>query len=97
MSSIIEKPDIDFDYDLSELAQFEGWQVIAYDNDINTFDEVIHILQVATACTADEAYHETWEIHHYGKSSVHHGSRSECERAAGIIQSIGVRTEVVEE
>jgi hypothetical protein len=28
---------------------------------------------------------------------VHHGGREECERAAGIIRTIGIRVEVVEE
>jgi len=68
--------------------------VIVYDNDYNTFDEVISILMQATGCSVQEASMETWEIHHLGKSVVHHGSRAECERAARIIATIGIRVEV---
>lgn len=68
--------------------------VIVYDNDYNTFDEVISILMQATGCSVQEASMETWEIHHLGKSVVHHGSRTECERAARIIATIGIRVEV---
>src|SRR5438552_14380567 len=71
--------------------------VIVYDNPVNTFDEVEHILRVATGCSAKEATIETWEVHHLGKSVVHHGSSQECERAAGIIRTIGIKVEVKQE
>ncbi len=71
--------------------------VIVYDNDKNTYQEVILILRKATGCSYEEAAIETWEIDHLGKSVVHHGSQEECERAASIIRTIGIRVEVVEE
>ena len=74
-----------------------GCIVIVYDNDFNTMEEVVLILIQATACTLEEATIEMWEVHNLGKSVVHHGSREECERAAGIIRTIGIRVEVVEE
>lgn len=74
-----------------------GWIVIVYDNNKNTYDEVMEVLMRATGCTREQAYHETWEVDHLGKSVVHHGSKEECERVAGIIRTIGIRVEVVEE
>ncbi len=74
----------------------EGFIVVVYDNDKNTVDQVIMILQKATACTLEEAEIETWEVHHLGKSVVHHGGHAACEQAAGIIRTIGIRVEVVE-
>jgi ATP-dependent Clp protease adapter protein ClpS len=68
--------------------------VIVFNNDTNTVEEVIGILQKATACSLEEAQMETWEIHFTGRSVVHHGDRSECERAAGIIATIGIRVAV---
>ena len=68
--------------------------VIVFNNDHNTYDEVIGILLRATGCTLVEAEIETWEIDHLGKSVVHHGSAEECERAAAIIRSIGIQVEV---
>src|SRR5262245_19809738 len=64
--------------------------VIVFDNSVNTWDEVILILQKATGCSLEEAYNETWEVHHQGRSVVHHGDREECERAAAIIRTIGI-------
>lgn len=74
-----------------------GWQVVAFNNDYNTFDEVIEILIVATGCSREEAEIETWEIHHYGSCVVHRAERAECERVAKVISSIGVQTEVEKE
>lgn len=68
--------------------------VIVFDNETNTWLEVIEILQKATGCSAEEAWMETWEVHHTGRSVVHHGDRAECERAAGIIATIGIRVAV---
>jgi ATP-dependent Clp protease adaptor protein ClpS len=76
---------------------YGGWIVTVYDNDFNTVDEVIHILIVATNCDAEEAQIETWEVHHLGKSVVHHADQQECEEVAAVIGQIGIRVEVSEE
>jgi ATP-dependent Clp protease adapter protein ClpS len=68
--------------------------VIVFNNDTNTYDEVTAILQKATGCSREEAEMETWEIDHLGRSIVHHGDRAECERAAAIIQTIGIKVAV---
>ncbi len=73
-----------------------GCVVIVFNNEHNTFDEVILILQVATGCPRQEAEMETWEIHNRGRSLVHHGDREECDRAAEIIRSIGIQVRVEE-
>lgn len=68
--------------------------VVVFDNDHNTFEEVTSILMQATRCSLQEAEIETWEVHHLGKSVVHHGSEGECERAASVIRTIGIKVEV---
>jgi ATP-dependent Clp protease adapter protein ClpS len=70
------------------------WIVIVFDNPVNTFEQVIKILQKATACSLEEAEMETWEVHHLGRSVVHHGDHAECERAASIIATIGIDVKV---
>src|SRR4051812_11808958 len=78
----------DLEDDIRHIGGGDGFIVIVYDNDTNTPEEVIMILLQATGCSLEEAQMETWEVHHLGKSVVHHGSREECERAAGIIRTI---------
>lgn len=70
-----------------------GWMVTVYNNDYNTDIEVIAILMIATKCDAEEASIETWEIDKLGQSIVHRASQKECEEAARIIATIGIRVE----
>lgn len=71
-----------------------GWIVTVFDNDSNTIDEVIMILMVATHCDIREAEIETWEIHHLGRSVVHHGGEEDCHNVAQVIATIGIQVEV---
>lgn len=67
------------------------WTVTVFNNDHNTYEEVMVVLMLATGCTAEEAYIEAWEIDHLGKCMVHRSSQEECESAAQVIASIGIR------
>ncbi len=80
-----------------ETAREREWLVTVFDNPLNTYEEVMTILMIATGCDVDEAYMETWEIDHLGKSVVHCDDESECRRAAEIISTIGIRVEVSKE
>jgi ATP-dependent Clp protease adaptor protein ClpS len=71
--------------------------VIIFNNQTNTFDEVILALMRATGCDQAEAEIEAWEADHYGKAPVHFAKKSECEQVASVISSIGVKTEVLPE
>lgn len=73
------------------------WMVVIFNNETNTFDEVIEALMRATGCDEEEAGIEAWEAHHYGKAPVHFASRPECEDIASVISTVGVRTEVTPE
>ena len=72
------------------------WIVTVFNNDTNTYDEVILVLMAATHCDFEEAYLEAWEIDHLGRSVVHCAAEEECERAAAVIATIGIRVEVSE-
>lgn len=76
-----------------EATPCERWIVTVYDNDTNTYEEVITILIIATNCTPDEAWIEAWEVDHLGHSVVHCGDEAECVAAAEIIATIGIHAE----
>lgn len=78
-----------------DLAPAPDWVVVVYNNDSNTYEEVIVILMLATNCEVEEAYIEAWEIDHHGQCTVHRSSQEECEHAAEIIRSIGIRVEAM--
>lgn len=94
LGSTIELPEVGHE---SEVRPDRGWIVVVYDNDKNSFEEVIMILVLATGCTLEEAEIETWEVHHLGKSVVHSAGEEECRKVAEVIQTIGIRVEVIKE
>jgi hypothetical protein len=91
---VIEKTEI---HELGAGERTDGWIVTVFDNEQNTYEEVVTILMIATHCGVDEAFIETWEIDHLGKSVVHTGSREACATVAQIIGTIGIKVEVSQE
>jgi ATP-dependent Clp protease adapter protein ClpS len=69
------------------------WVVILYNCDCHDFDEVIHQLQVATGCGQARAEQIAEEAHQRGRAIACTGAESECNRAAGILRSIGLQVE----
>ena len=90
----IDAPELDLIG--SEVAE-HGWIVTVYNNDYNTYEEVISILILATGCNFEEAHMEAWEVDHLGRSVVHHGREDACRVAGEIICKIGIRVEVSKE
>ena len=86
----IHEPDL-------SVSGYGGWNVTVYNNEVNTYAEVMMILMAATGCTIDEASIETWEIDHLGKSVVHVGKAPECQAVAAVISTIGICVAVLEE
>lgn len=86
----ITLPELHIDH---STAKQEEWQVIVFNNDVNTYEEVMTVLMLATACDAEEAYIETWEVDHYGQASVHRAPEDECNRVAEVIRAIGITVE----
>lgn len=81
--------------DTTEERAYKGrYAAIIFNNETNSFDEVIDAIMIATSCGLDEARIETWEAHTYGQAAVHFDSEAECMRVASMISTIGVRTEV---
>ncbi len=91
------RPGIIEEIDAADSQTGGGWIVTVFNNDHNTYEEVVDILRKATSCSFEEAHTETWEIDHLGLSVVHHGSETECRRAAEIIETIGIEVKVSEE
>ncbi len=89
----LERPELDY----SETTEQASWIVVVYNNDFNTFEEVVMILLLATGCSLEEAEIETWEVDRLGKSVVHHADKEECETVATVIRKIGIEVEVKSE
>jgi ATP-dependent Clp protease adapter protein ClpS len=90
-SPVLDPTESDFS------AKAGRWMVIMFDNPINTMDEVVDVLMLATGCDCEEATIEMWEAHLRGKAPVHFASAEECRKVAKTISRIGVQTEVAPE
>ncbi|MCG9895107.1 MAG: ATP-dependent Clp protease adaptor ClpS [Fimbriimonadaceae bacterium] len=77
-----------------QTAKDSGWKVVVYNNETNSYEEVMTVLILATACSTEEAYIETWEIDHYGSCAVHRAAEDECRSVAEIIGTIGIAVAV---
>lgn len=79
-------------------TQFDrDWIVTVFDNETNTYEEVMTIVMLATKCSSEAAYIAAWEIDNMGKSVVFHSSEEACKHVAEIISTIGIHVEVMKE
>jgi ATP-dependent Clp protease adapter protein ClpS len=71
------------------------WQVVLFNDEVHSFDEVIHQLQKAIGCTLEKAFELTLRAHRNGKTIVFIGPYVDCEQVTDILEQIrlGVRLE----
>jgi len=79
----LEKPEVD-----------TPWHVLLFNDEIHTFEEVIHQLVKATGCTVGTAEDLAWKVHNDGKAVVFDGTFEECFRVQGVLKEIGLVTEI---
>lgn len=70
------------------------WQLILYDDDVHTFDEVINQLIKALGCSKPKAEELTYKVHFEGKALVFEGSFEECLKINSVLQEIQLITEI---
>jgi ATP-dependent Clp protease adapter protein ClpS len=72
----------------------EPAKVILFNDEIHTFDEVINQILKAIKCARERAEQLTWEVHSKGKAAVFEGLMEECLKVSGILEEIGLHTQV---
>ncbi len=88
-----EQTRLDPHYD-STAATDTPLKVILFNDEIHTFDEVIAQLIKATGCSTARAEALAWEVHTNGKAVCFEGSLGECLRVSGILEEIGLHTQI---
>ncbi|MGK9476072.1 ATP-dependent Clp protease adaptor ClpS [Melioribacter sp. OK-6-Me] len=71
------------------------YRVILYNDDVHTFDEVIHQLIKALKCSFEEAKSYAFEVHIKGKAKIFEGELSECLRVTSILEEIELHTQII--
>jgi ATP-dependent Clp protease adapter protein ClpS len=93
-TAIIEAPDTT----LQEEQEKEGgrpWNVLLYNDDIHTFNEVVFQIQKSTGVALNVAFEITMEAHKKGRAICYSGSHETCEKVAIILREIKLFVEVV--
>ncbi|MFQ5587442.1 MAG: ATP-dependent Clp protease adaptor ClpS [Nitrospiria bacterium] len=93
-AEVLDRPEITT---LSEerIEEDFPWQVIIFNDEAHTFDEVIFQIQKATGAALQAAFEITMEIHTQGKAICFEGSLTQCERVANILREISLSVEIV--
>ncbi len=70
------------------------WQVVLFNDEVHTFDEVILQLQKAAGYSLERATELTFRVHNNGKAVVYIGTKEDCEKVAGILEQIRLTIQV---
>ena len=70
------------------------WQVILFNDDVHSFDEVILQVQKATGCSLERAVEITYTAHTEGQAVCFGGPLERCEMVAAKLQEIRLRVSI---
>ena len=70
------------------------WHVILFNDDVHTFDEVIHQVVKATGCSRIVAERHAWRVHSTGKAVVFEDELEPCLKVLSVLREIELITEV---
>jgi len=91
---VLDRPDISIITE-EKIQEDFPWQVIIFNDDVHTFDEVIFQIQKATGASLQAAFEITVEIHTQGKAVCFEGEISACDRVAKILREISLSVEII--
>jgi ATP-dependent Clp protease adaptor protein ClpS len=78
----------------SEIHPDLPWNVILYNDDLHSFEEVILQVQKATGFSMESAIEITLEAHNKGRAICFSGSLEKCNQVANILKEIGLHVEI---
>ena len=84
-----EEPEVD-----SKTGKDQFWQLILYNDDVHSFDEVIFQLIKALQCSEEHALKLTVNAHKNGKTPVYRGEFEQCFKRNAILKEIQLITEI---
>ena len=80
---------------LEELLDEEAFDLVVFNDDINTFEHVTNILVKVCKHTHEQAEQCTLIIHYKGKCSVKKGSKSELKPMCEAILDAGIQAAIL--
>jgi ATP-dependent Clp protease adapter protein ClpS len=89
-TKVMDKP-VDIDSDTGN-----PWNVILYNDDYHTMDEVVRQIIIATGCAFSKAYIIMIEAHLKGRAIAYSGTKSKCHQVAQVLRKIRLQVEIDE-
>ncbi len=89
MPQILDKPETE---DAVQLQR--PWNVILFNDDVHSFDEVVLQVQKATGCNQERAWQITWTAHTEGQAVAFTGPFERCEIVSAKLQEIRLRVSI---
>jgi len=84
-----------FEPEIEENTQVKlPFQVILYNDDWHSFEEVISQLIKAVKCSYNKARDHAFETHVRGKSMVFSGELSKCISVSSVLEEIALHTQI---
>ncbi len=78
-----------------EFKQPQGaWQVVLYNDNYNSYDNVVLWLQKSTGCSLDKAGDITRVAHSTGRAVCFGGDKQKCQEVAAYLRGKGLQVEV---
>jgi ATP-dependent Clp protease adapter protein ClpS len=85
----LESPEVS-DREAVEDAVAPPWLTILHNCDCHTFEQVVHQLMKAIACTEARGWELAWQVHTTGKAVVKIAPEAECVRVGNVLAAIGL-------
>lgn len=80
---------------LDEVSSSDEYELVVFNDDVNTFEHVINTLIKICSHTPEQAEQCTWLIHHKGKCTVKIGSFSDLKPMRQGICDKGISAEII--
>ncbi len=71
-----------------------SWQVVLYNDHVNTRDNVVLWLQKATGCSIERAAEIMATAHSQGRALCYGGDKEKCQEVAKFLRGKGLQVEV---
>lgn len=89
----LERPDVLTQAD-EKINPDLPWNVILYNDDHHSFEEVILQVQKAIGSSLERAYEITMEAHAKGRAVCYTGPLERCEHVAEVLRQIALKVEI---
>ena len=90
---VLENPDVKIGWE-EKTQEDLPWNVILFNDDVHSFDEVVLQVQRATGASLDRAVAVTMEAHTRGRAVCYTGPLERCEHVAAVLRQINLTVEI---